>query len=137
MQAKEKLINKTWENGKKPNFRLDFGPFGPFYFKNLALSVTRYHGQLSSCKISEKINDPVLRLTYWNETDRLTYRQTDRQTSDFMGCWHQVSKTWHDWILAHIQNPLIFTQIGKPCVALEMQNSSILTILEYSEPQHI
>ena len=30
-----------------------------FFFKNLA--VTRYHGQLSSCKISEKTNDPILR----------------------------------------------------------------------------
>ena len=135
MQVKEKLINKSWENGKKPNFRLDFGPFGPFYFKNLALSVTRYHGQLSSCKISEQINDPILRLTYWHETDRLTYRQTNRQTRVIS--WDADIKTWHDWILPHIQNPLILTQIGKPCVPLEMQNSSILTILEYSEPQHI
>ena len=32
-----------------------------FFFKNLALSVTRYHGQLSSCSISEKTNDPILK----------------------------------------------------------------------------
>ena len=31
-----------------------------FFFKNLALSVTRYYSQLSSCTISEKNNDPVL-----------------------------------------------------------------------------
>ena len=38
-----------------------FGPFGPnlghetFFYKNLASSVTRYKGQLSSCTISEKL----------------------------------------------------------------------------------
>ena len=31
------------------------------FFRNLASSVTRYHGQLSSCTISEKNNDPILR----------------------------------------------------------------------------
>ena len=30
-----------------------------FFFKNLALPVTRYHGELSSCIISEKTNDPI------------------------------------------------------------------------------
>ena len=30
------------------------------FFKNLAPSVTRYYGRLSSCTISEKINDPFL-----------------------------------------------------------------------------
>ena len=36
--------------------------FGPLklFFKNLAPSVTRCHGQLSSCKISKKTIDPVL-----------------------------------------------------------------------------
>ena len=29
MQFKGKLINQTWENGKKPNFESDFAPFGP------------------------------------------------------------------------------------------------------------
>ena len=24
-----KLMNQTWENGKKPSFGTDFGPFGP------------------------------------------------------------------------------------------------------------
>ena len=32
-----------------------------FCKKNLASSVTRYHGQLSSCTIPEKTNDPILR----------------------------------------------------------------------------
>ena len=32
-----------------------------FFFKNLASSITRYYGQQSSCTISEKTNDPILR----------------------------------------------------------------------------
>ena len=32
-----------------------------FFFKNMALSVTRCHGQLSSCRTSVKTNDPILR----------------------------------------------------------------------------
>ena len=60
-------MNQTWENGKKPSFTLDFGPFCPnsdrqiSFFKNLASSVTRYHGQLLSGTISEKPNDKILR----------------------------------------------------------------------------
>ena len=42
-----------------------------FFFKNLTFSVTRYHGQLLPCTISEKTNDPV------------TEGQTDE--SDFIG----------------------------------------------------
>ena len=29
MQCKGKLMNQTWENGEKPNFGPDFGPFSP------------------------------------------------------------------------------------------------------------
>ena len=60
-------MKQTWENSKKNSFGFEFGPFDPnlghqfFFFKNLALSTTRYHGQLSSCTISEKTNDPILR----------------------------------------------------------------------------
>ena len=43
-----------------------------FFFKNLTLPVTRHHGQLSSCKISAKAKDPILK--------RLSDRQTDRWT---------------------------------------------------------
>ena len=52
-------------------------------FGSSALSVTRYHGQLSPCTISET-NDLILR--------KLTDRRTDRQMddrwteSDFIGC---------------------------------------------------
>ena len=67
-------MNQTWENCKKPSFRLDFGPFGPnldpkIFFKNLALSVTRYHDQLSSCTI-EKTNDPISRKLSDGQADR-------------------------------------------------------------------
>ena len=50
-----------------------------FFFKNLAPSVTRYHGQPSLCSISEKTNDSILR--------KLSDGRTDRQTdeSDFIG----------------------------------------------------
>ena len=71
VQFHRKLTNQTRENGKKPDFGPDFGPFGPnwgchfffffFFFKNLALSVTRYHHQLSSCTILEKTSDTILR----------------------------------------------------------------------------
>ena len=52
---------QTQENGEK-HFGPDLGRFGQnsgchfflFFFKTLASSGTRYHGQLSSFKISEK-----------------------------------------------------------------------------------
>ena len=51
----------------------------------MARSVTTYLGQLSSCTISEKANDPVLRKVSDRradrQTDRPTNRQTDRQTN--------------------------------------------------------
>ena len=39
-----------------------------FVFKKMALSVSQNYGQLSSCSISEKSNDPIL-------TDGQTERQ--------------------------------------------------------------
>ena len=83
MQFQGKLMNQTWENAKKnPSFRPDFGPNSSgqhFFFKNLTSSVTRYHGQLSSCKISEKTNDPILKNLV---TDGRTDGRTDE--SDFI-----------------------------------------------------
>ena len=77
-------MNQNWENCKKPSFRPNFGPFSPnlaanIFFKNLALSVTRYHGQLSSCTTSEKNNDPIF-------SDGWTDGRTDCHTdeSDFI-----------------------------------------------------
>ena len=70
---------QTQENGEKPHFGSDLGLLdsnsGPiFIFKNLPSSVSRYHGQLSSCIISEKTNDPILRKFRDAGTDRRTDR---------------------------------------------------------------
>ena len=79
IQFQGKLMIQTQENGEKPYFGPDLGLLGQnsgrhffFSFKNLASPVTIYHGQLSSCTISEKTNDPTLR--------KLSNRQTDRRT---------------------------------------------------------
>ena len=82
-----KLMFQTQENGKKlkkpagSKFEL------PNFFKNVAPSLTRYHGQSSSCTISEKTNDSILRKFSDGWTDRQTDRQTEKQTdkSDFIG----------------------------------------------------
>ena len=59
---------------KNPSFVSGFGPFDPNsscqFFFNLALSDTRYHGQQSSCTISEKTNDPILRKLSDGQRDR-------------------------------------------------------------------
>ena len=83
-------MNPTWENSKKPSFGANFDTFGPnsscqfiFFFKNMASSVVRYHGQLSSCTVWEKNNDPILRKLgdgrTCGRTDEPTVRQKDRQ----------------------------------------------------------
>ena len=82
MKFNGKLMIQTQENSKKNSFWAGFRPVGPkfwppiYFFKNLALSVTRYHGQLSSCTISEKTNELILR----KFSDGRTDRQTDRRT---------------------------------------------------------
>ena len=43
-----------------------------FFFKYLTLPVCRYRGQLSSCTISEKTNDPILRKLRDSSTDGQT-----------------------------------------------------------------
>ena len=75
-----KVMIQNQENGKKTHFRPDLGPLGPnsdFFLKNLASSVTRHHGQLSSCIKTEKINDPILKEFSDRRTDRRTEGQTD------------------------------------------------------------
>ena len=49
-----------------------------FFSKNLVLSVTRYHDQLSSHTISEKNKDPILRKLSDGPADGQTGRQMDR-----------------------------------------------------------
>ena len=70
---------QTQKNVKKPHFEPDLGHLGPnschnFFFKYLALPVTRYHGQLISCTISEKTKDQILRKLSDGQMDG----QTDR-----------------------------------------------------------
>ena len=80
-------MNQIWEYDKKPSFGPDFGPLHPTFgrqfsfFKNLATSATRCHGQLSSRTISEKNNGPILRKLSDGRTDRRTDGQTDRGTN--------------------------------------------------------
>ena len=50
------------------------------FFKILAPSVTICHGQLSSCAISQKTNDPILRKISDRPRDRQADGQTDRWT---------------------------------------------------------
>ena len=52
-------MNQASEKGKRTECWPKFGPL-ELFFKNLAQSVTRYHGHIS-CTKSEKINDPILR----------------------------------------------------------------------------
>ena len=74
---------------KTPSFGPNFGSFNPnsgcqffFFFlvKILALSVTRCHGQLSSCTIPEKTNDPILKKLRDGQTEGYTDEQTEEQT---------------------------------------------------------
>ena len=60
-----------------------------FCKKNLASSVTRYHGQLSSCTIPEKTNDPILR-KFSDRRERFYGTLSDwRQASNKMYiCWY-------------------------------------------------
>ena len=88
----------------------------------MARSVTTYLGQLSSCIISEKANDPALRKVSDRradrqtdrptdrQTDRQTNRQTDRQTDKETGRQHtdrQAHKRWirHKCDESHFKDP--------------------------------
>ena len=76
-------MTQTQENSKKTHFGFDLGPLDQnsglqFFSKDLASSVTMYYGQLSSCIISAKTNDLILK----KFRDGWMGRQTD---SDFMG----------------------------------------------------
>ena len=64
-------MNQTWENSKKPNFELDFGPFGPhlgsqnFFLWDLPLLDIKYCCKLSLYAISRKMYDPIPRKHSW------------------------------------------------------------------------
>ena len=66
IQFEGKFMIQTQENDEKPHFGSYLRPLpqiraANFLFFSLSLSVSRYHGQLSLCTISEKTNDPILR----------------------------------------------------------------------------
>ena len=76
MKCQGKLKIQTQENYEKSHFGPILGPYigaANFFIKNLALSVTRCHGQLFSCTMPEKNNDPILR----KFSDGWTDEQTD------------------------------------------------------------
>ena len=79
-------MNQTWENDEK----LVSGPIlihlaqiraaKTFFSKNLASSVTGYHGQLSSCTKSEKTNDPIRKLSNGRTRGRTDKREWFHRT---------------------------------------------------------
>ena len=82
MQFQGKHMIQTHANGEKFDFGPNLDPLDPnsnrqLFFKNLAAPVTKYQGQVSACKISEKTNDPILR--------KFSDGRTDGQ-SDFISC---------------------------------------------------
>ena len=48
--------------------------------KRSKLGTARYHGQLSSCTMSDKTENPILRKSSDRQAGRQTDRHTDRQT---------------------------------------------------------
>ena len=89
MQFQGKLTNDTWKNKKKPlvlvpilahSTQIQAANIFFFLVKILALSVTRCHGQLLSCTIPEKTNDPILKKLRDGQTEGYTDEQTEGQT---------------------------------------------------------
>ena len=86
-----------------------------FFPKNLASSVTRCHGQLSSCKIPEKTNDVILRKL----SDRRIDGQTDgrewfhRTLSDKCRASNKISQLSRN--LEKFSACSIFTRIDNLC----------------------
>ena len=111
MQFQEKLMNRTWENSQKPSFGPNFGPLTQiravnFFFKNLPLSATSYHGQLSSCTISEK-----LMIQFWENL--VTDGRTDE--SDFIGpCPTNVERPIKKYVLKCLPSATQPLPIFKP-----------------------
>ena len=68
MQVPGKLMNQISQKGKKPNFGIDFDPFGPslppppkFVLWILSLLVARHLSKLSSYAISRCANESNFR----------------------------------------------------------------------------
>ena len=85
MQFQGKLMNKTWENGKKPSFKPNFGPFGPysgrqFFFQNLTLSVTRYYNYHHYMRYQKSLIIQSWENLSVGQMDGQTDRRTDGRT---------------------------------------------------------
>ena len=66
MQFKGKLMNQTWENGKKTSFEPNISLFGAnvgpkIFLWALILLVVRHCFKLSFYAISRKTNEPILK----------------------------------------------------------------------------
>ena len=130
------------ENTGKPHFGPDFGSSDPIWAQNFFSqvlpqldvrhcrklssysisrktydpnSVTRYHGQVSSCKISEKANDPNLR----KFSDRRTNGRTDRQADRRSGRYADGQTDASDFIERcpiDVERPIITLMLKFVCV---------------------
>ena len=77
-------MNQTWENGKKPSFEQNFGPFGQIWaaknfsqillHQSLDIMISYHHVLLSG-----KIYDPILKKFNDGWKDRQTDREVNRQ----------------------------------------------------------
>ena len=80
-KSNERILRKIHNYAKLSNFGPFWSIFGPtrIFFKNWALSLFSTYQPLTSCKISKKSNEPILRkLGCKNWPDGQTDGQTDR-----------------------------------------------------------
>ena len=93
-----KLMNQTWQNGKKPSFRLDFGPFGPnsgcqffiFIFQNIWLR------QSLDIIVSYNYVQYQKKLMIQSWENLVTDGQTDRRTDGRTEGWEWFHRTLSD-----------------------------------------
>ena len=119
-------MSQTWENGKN----LVSDPIlahltqiqaAKSFFKNLTKIVTRYHGQLSPCRISEKTYNPILRKLCDGRTDGQPtgpewFRASKNKKHYFLPLFYQKIKTsnlkGHTWDWEYIICKFKFLQLS-------------------------
>ena len=76
--------------------------------KRSKLGTARYHGQLSSCTMSDKTENPILRKSSdrqaGRQADRQTYRQTDRETDRLTDRRTRVISQDAVWLTSSVQH---------------------------------